>query len=781
MAFEFLNPQNSSKFDDLTAFRKYYVKELLPICVELQSSGENFRLIFKTSLASIKKEAKANNALKVVVAIQNIEDSLKPGVNLLSLANSFGVIQEKFEDLMMDDLGALREIYTVLAKAYGDDAVQMVEALKIMAIEEQALSLVYLIESLRDSYKAGIVYDLSVGTDDSETDFDNPENFEQVSTTLEAAYKREGHDIQEMRQNLLLRVLSNMNPLVDKLTNEELQKLGNNADSLIVDLEWDIADLSENPGTYHVMGHLIQMIIMQGKVNALHTLMGYDNFQKIFDMNYDLYMEMMYGASDTEMRLVSLDYMKEAPIEVYSKYLLEAINESDLEELKEYMENAVDFNNVVAMNMLTQSKHLQFSAKSVPVEVTDMMEDLLVNAVGADNPQIVYILLDLRLLTSENIMALELGKAGSTLFMEASGMLQELFEEGDLELFDMLISIVGKEIGFQSALAAGNSELVEYIIENHLTNPDLQREAMIFTNANGENALHIVSPDIDYNLLLRIMKFEGVSDALEAKVESPTESGNDVLTPLLSIVRLHGLDASKIMLAYIGSGADIFDADKKDMDLSSWVKVQVEGLHPSEHPVLHLLNKQYEEAYKQDNIDLCLEAYDEGGVFALDSKFVELVENVALVNIDYSETMDIAVWKAQREAYGEGVELVKQIMLAHQKQEEEREFEAMLDEIDSLLESPVTKVLKKEDSVDDGDSAVSDLDGSDGEYSRRESGTSIESEDSDIGTPVHLKEMLFCAADFVPSSFAQVQHNCGFEVSIIGTTETHDGTVITTL
>ena len=463
---------------------------------------------------------------------------------------------------MGGDLSALKHIYHNLDKAYEGDSEKMLDALQVIAIDQNALPLVYLIESLADLREDGIIYDLSNGVDVSKAEFNNPDNFKKVYSTLCNAYNKAEENIQVMRKHLLVGVLNSM---------EYVDKSIINAETLILESEWDIANLDEDKLSLSDMKYIMQMTIISGKVKALQILMNYENFAKVFESNYDLFIEMMLTSVSSDMCMAVLDYISDYPHELYHKDLLDAIDNLSLKELQEKMEDAISFQNAAAMNLLLKSKLLKADSE----EAIDLISKLLNPALALHNLEVF-----------DNMMSI-IGR-----------------ENINMPLFE------GGETLFQAVLIFGNKKWAEHIVEHYLITPELQKEALTYINNSGENALHRISPKIDYEFLSKLMGFDGVEVALEARVES---YGNNIdsLTPLLSAVNINGLKAADIMQAYVDTGADIFALDKDNKGIGEWLKCVYNRVEVGQYPVLDFLHEKYAEidADKSNNeledLDYC--------------------------------------------------------------------------------------------------------------------------------------------------------------------------------
>lgn len=621
---EFFKTNNTEKFDDLDAFKEFYSRELLPKTALYKEQGESYRVFFKGQLRQLKKQAIEKSALKILVAIDKIEKSLQPGIDLVKLTEVFDTIQDSFDDMMDDKLGYLKEIYPVFDNAYKDDINPMISSLKKMAIENNGLALVYLLESLRESYEAGVIYDLGKSAETVQAEFADQENFETVNNTLKKAYESAGEDVQNMRMNLLLRILRAMEQGDEEITSEELLQLGRNADSVILEAEWDIAETEGYNAKIIEMQYILKMAILQGLSNGFHALTEYETFHKIIESDYESYIGFMIASDSYAMRLAALPYLRDEVSEVFEENILQAVNDLDLKNLASEMLFAIQSRNSFAMDLLLESDLLQIEGEDVPQDVVLMLSDLLKVAFTADAPEIVYTILNTRLLSKKDVVdiGLDFDQEKANMFSSLPKMLSIIMDHGDEELFDLLMALVGEEkINMtinedgnllQYALLNGHSAFADHIIDVYLTSSDLQNEALECLNSRGENALHRLSPDIDSSTLDKVMKLNGVEKALEVKVDF--DSAVKGLTPILSIVNIYDINAAGIMQAYVDAGANIYAFDQKGMDLSGWVENKLHQESGEPHPIIVLLNKKFEEPWEENS-----EVFD-GVAFDTDSR-----------------------------------------------------------------------------------------------------------------------------------------------------------------
>lgn len=620
MRYEFVNPKNSAKYDDLNAFRSFYTDDLLPRCLEIEKAGGNFRVGFKTELSEIKQAAYKEGAMKIVLAIQTMVDSLSEGVQLLSLTNGINEVQESFDDIMSGDLGAMLELYPILEKAYKGKKGEMLKLLEAMAVENNGLSLIYLInarENLDDLSKQEII--------EYEKDFANPTFIAISYEILLKAYEKNKVGDSSLDKAFLKDILSNMNPIGSSFGVDQ-EFLGNNiknAKTLIKKLGWH-KDLplsvlegrtigtKESLKNYEDMGQVLKMVVNGGNAHAFYTLMSFPSFEDVFNSQKEFFMEAMYKSSDPMMVIATLELADSLPREDQIENVVNVISEMEADDVEIILDSIIEQNNYPAMNLVTETLCRQGANTEI---VKSLMKYSLEKAIIEDNPGMLGIILDSRILDKSDVESLDayqmFGKCEETknlknynLSKQIPKMICNALNDGDIDMFDNLMSILGPDninltitedgsTPLMLTLEAGHSVLARHILDNYYVLDSTQREALFLSKVNGEAMLDLLNPNLDGDIIDTILTFDKVNTALDTKVDNPFGKGCDGLTPLLSIVRKHGVDGAEIINKYADAGANIWDVDNLGYDMFAWVKSHAEGKDSS--PLYNLYQRMEKE------------------------------------------------------------------------------------------------------------------------------------------------------------------------------------------
>jgi|GEM_PF-4642816 len=125
-------------------------------------------------------------------------------------------------------------------------------------------------------------------------------------------------------------------------------------------------------------------------------------------------------------------------------------------------------------------------------------------------------------------------------------------EESDKGMFDSWLHFIGVENinivvdrdgnnPLQIALLSGNNEMAEHMLDNYLSNANVQHAILTHQNIGGENLLHIMPSTTDAEVLAKILNLEGIGDAL-------AQEDRDGQTPIAATY--HDTDKKDLYDAY---------------------------------------------------------------------------------------------------------------------------------------------------------------------------------------------------------------------------------------